>query len=477
MARPARVVRYDDDDPYLVVAADKGTAAFSDLANSIAAEYGFWLGDAFASGGSYGYDHKKEGITARGTWECVQRHFREVGKDIQESPFDVVGIGDMSGDVFGNGMLLSRAIRLRAAFNHAHVFLDPSPDPGAAFRERERLFRLPRSAWSDYDRAVLSSGAMIVARGAKAAPLSPEVRAMLGVAQPQLDGEGMIRAVLGMKTDLLFNGGIGTYVRASTETHADVGDHANDAVRRSGAEIGAAVVGEGGNIGFTQRARIEFALRGGRINTDAIDNSGGVDLSDHEVNLKILFQPLLESGELSFAQRNRILDEVKPDVIAHVLAHNSRQALLLSLDQLRSRTRLVEFRDQMTDLEQEGSLDRVLEALPDRETLRLRRGTFRGLTRPELAVLTAYSKLQLQRKLWARRGSTIRPSSATCSPISRRGSWSALHRPCDGIACGARSSPPSSATRSSIAWARPSRSACYATRQPMRRPRRRASSP
>jgi glutamate dehydrogenase len=399
---PACVVRYEGgDDPYLVVAADKGTATFSDLANSIAAEYGYWLGDAFASGGSHGYDHKKEGITARGAWECVHRHFRELGRDVQRGPLDVVGIGDMSGDVFGNGMLRSRAIRLKAAFNHAHVFLDPSPDPEASFRERKRLFALPRSAWTDYDRKVLSAGGMIVARGAKAAPLSPEARALLGVRDERLDGEGLIRAIVGMKTDLLFNGGIGTYVRATTETNAEVGDHANDGVRRTAAEIRAGVVCEGGNLGFTQRARVELSLRGGRINTDAIDNSGGVDLSDHEVNLKILFQPLLESGDVSLAQRNRILEEVKDDVIDHVLTHNARQALLLSLDQRRSVTRLVEFRDQMTQLEQEGSLDRALEHLPDREALRLRRGTFRGLTRPELAVLAAYSKLQLQHELLA----------------------------------------------------------------------------
>ncbi len=398
---PADVVRYDGDDPYLVVAADKGTATFSDLANSIAAEHRFWLADAFASGGSHGYDHKKEGITSRGAWESVRRHFRELGKDVQEEPFDVVGIGDMSGDVFGNGLLRSRKIRLRAAFNHAHVFLDPTPDPEASFRERERLFRLPRSSWTDYDRQRLSPGGMIVARGAKASAPSAEVRAMLGVGADRLDGEGLIGAILAMKTELLFNGGIGTYVRASSETNAEVGDHANDSVRRSAAQIGAAVVVEGGNLGFTQRSRIEFALRGGRINTDAIDNSGGVDLSDHEVNLKILFQPLLESGEISLEQRDRILGEVKEEVIERVLEHNVRQALLLSLDRLRSATRLVEFRDQITQLEQQGSLDRSLEALPDREALRLRRGTFRGLTRPELAVLVAYSKLQLQRELLA----------------------------------------------------------------------------
>ncbi|MGH7898970.1 MAG: NAD-glutamate dehydrogenase domain-containing protein, partial [Candidatus Binatia bacterium] len=398
---PPAVVRHDDDDPYLVVAADKGTASFSDLANSIAAEYGFWLGDAFASGGSHGYDHKKEGITARGAWECIRRHFRELGRDIQTEPATVAGIGDMSGDVFGNGMLLSRQIRLRAAFNHSHVFLDPAPDPEASFRERERLFKLPRSSWSDYDRKVLSPAGMIVARGAKAVALSPEVRALLGVEVERLSGEGLIRAVLGMETDLLYNGGIGTYVRAGAETDTEVGDHANVAVRRTAAEIRAAVVGEGGNLGFTQRARVEYVLRGGRINTDAIDNSGGVDLSDHEVNLKILFQPLLETNEISPARRNRILEDVKDEVIEHVLTHNRRQSLLLSLDQLRSTARLVEFRDQMAELEQDGTLDRALEALPDREALRLRRSSFRGLTRPELAVIAAYSKLRLQRQLVA----------------------------------------------------------------------------
>jgi glutamate dehydrogenase len=400
---PAGVVRHDDDDPYLVVAADKGTAAFSDLANAIAAENGFWLGDAFASGGSQGYDHKREGITARGAWKCIERHFHDLGKDIGEAPFDVVGIGDMSGDVFGNGMLQSRRIRLRAAFNHAHIFLDPAPDPEASFRERERLFRLPSSAWSDYDRSRLSAGGMIVARGAKAVALSPEARAMLGVEAKRLHGEALVRAILTMKTDLLFNGGIGTYIRASSERDAEVGDHANDGVRRTATEIGANVVGEGGNLGLTQRARVEFALRGGRVDTDAIDNSGGVDLSDHEVNLKILFQPLLESGELSLAQRNRLLEESKEEVVAHVLAHNARQALMLSLDERRGRSRESEFVDQIAELEREGSLDRLLECLPDREELRQRSGASRGLTRPELAVLAAYSKLQLQRKLLASR--------------------------------------------------------------------------
>jgi glutamate dehydrogenase len=398
---PEGVVRYDDDDPYLVVAADKGTATFSDLANAIAREYGFWLGDAFASGGSHGYDHKKEGITARGAWECVKRHFREAGKDIEAQGVTVVGIGDMSGDVFGNGMLQSRKILLRAAFDHRHVFLDPNPDPERSYRERERLFRLPRSSWDDYDRGAMSPGAMVVARTAKAVRLTPEVREMLGVEAQTLDGEGLVRAVLEMETDLLFNGGIGTYVRASTESDVEVGDPANDHVRVPANRLRAKVVAEGGNLGFTQRARIEYALRGGRINTDAIDNSGGVDLSDHEVNLKILFQPLLDCGELSRLQRDRLLERVKPEVIARVLGHNASQSLLLSLDQLRSRSRLVEFRDHLADLEQEGLLDRSLEHLPDREALRSRRSTFLGLTRPELAVISAYSKLSLQRKLVA----------------------------------------------------------------------------
>jgi glutamate dehydrogenase len=400
---PSGVVRHDDDDPYLVVAADKGTASFSDLANSIAQEYGFWLDDAFASGGSHGYDHKKEGITARGAWECVRTHFRELGKNPDRDRFTAVGIGDMSGDVFGNGMLLSRTIQLRAAFNHEHVFLDPDPDPETSYRERERLFRLPRSRWTDYDRAAMSAGAMVVPRTAKAAPLTPEVRAMLGIDAPALDGEGLVRTLLRMETELLFNGGIGTYVKASAETQAEAGDSTNDPVRVNGSDVRAAVAAEGGNLGFTQRGRIEYALRGGRLNTDAIDNSGGVDLSDHEVNLKILLRPLVERGVIKFEARNALLDRVKPDVIRHVLDHNARQSWLLTVDQNRSRVRLVEFRDHMTDLEQEGLLDRLLEALPDREALRARRSAFLGFTRPELAVLAAYSKISLQRRLLASR--------------------------------------------------------------------------
>src|SRR5690606_16338886 len=291
VVRPEGLVIYDDDDPYLVVAADKGTATFSDLANQTAAEYGFWLGDAFASGGSAGYDHKKMGITARGAWEAVKRHFAEEGVDVHRDTFTVVAIGDMSGDVFGNGMLYTDRIRLQAAFNHMHVFLDPDPDPVSSYAERRRLFELPRSTWDDYDRSLISEGGGVFERSAKSIPLSPQVRAMLGVEDEALSGQALIQAVLRMPVDLLWNGGIGTYVKAGEERHGEVGDSANDGVRVNGAELRARVVGEGGNLGFTQLGRIEYALRGGRINTDAIDNSAGVDSSDHEVNIKILLQP------------------------------------------------------------------------------------------------------------------------------------------------------------------------------------------
>ncbi len=401
VVHPAGLVCYDEEDPYLVVAADKGTATFSDLANGIAAEYGFWLGDAFASGGSHGYDHKKLGITARGAWECVSLHFRELGSDISRDVTTVTGIGDMSGDVFGNGMLLSRALRLRAVFDHRHVFLDPDPDPERSFAERERLFALPRSSWADYSPEVRSRGAVIAARGTKSVALSSEARALLGVTAESLDSESVIQAVLRMETDLLFNGGIGTYVKARTETHAEVGDSANAAVRVNGAELRAKVVGEGGNLGATQRGRIEYALAGGRINTDAIDNSAGVDMSDHEVNLKILLQPLVESGDLSLAQRNRLLEELADAVADLVLADNRSQGRILSRDQRRSQTQLIEFREMMAQFEADGLLDRALEALPDRETLRARRGTFLGLTRPELAVLLAYAKMHCTHALAA----------------------------------------------------------------------------
>ncbi len=392
---------YDEPDPYLVVAADKGTAGFSDIANEIAARYQFWLGDAFASGGRHGYDHKQLGITARGAWECARQHFREMGRDIDRDPITVIGIGDMSGDVFGNGLLRSRTLRLRAAFNHRHIFLDPNPDAERSYWERERLFRLPQSGWNDYDPACLSPGGGVFPRSAKAVALTPPVRAMLGVDAESLSGEELVQAILRMPADLLWNGGIGTYVKASDETHAEVGDPANDRVRVDARDLRVLVVVEGGNLGITQRGRIEFALAGGRINTDAIDNSGGVDCSDHEVNLKIALQPLVSKHQLSLEERNALLAELAAVVCEAVLAHNRRQALALSLDQVRSRTGLHAFRDLMAMLEAEAGLDRLLERLPTREALRARRGVYLGLTRPELAVLLAFTKLDLQQRILA----------------------------------------------------------------------------
>ena len=395
---PENVFCWDPPDPYLVVAADKGTARYSDVANEVAGEYGFWLGDAFASGGSKGYDHKTVGITARGVWECVKRHFREREKDIQSEPFTVVGIGDMSGDVFGNGMLLSRHIKLVAAFDHRHVFIDPDPDPDVSFRERERLFGLGPSSWEDYDRSCMSEGAMIVPRGAKEVDLTPEARAVLGVPDDAgaLDGESLIQAVLRAPAQLLWNGGIGTYVKAPEESNADAGDPPNDAVRVNSDELRCRVVGEGGNLGFTQRARIGYALRGGRINTDALDNSGGVELSDHEVNLKILLGPSVRSGAMDEERRNRLLEEVTDPVSILVLADNESQSLAISLDEFRAKEGLDDFRDVMSSLEKTGALDRAAENLPTWEVLWARieeRG--QSLARPELCVLLAYAKLDL----------------------------------------------------------------------------------
>ncbi len=398
---PPDQVVYDEPDPYLVVAADKGTASFSDTANDLAAQRQFWLGDAFASGGTHGYDHKKEGITARGAWECVRRHFREMGRDADRDTLTVVGIGDMNGDVFGNGLLLSRRFRLLAAFNHQHIFLDPDPDPARSYAERDRLFRLPRSTWADYDAAVISAGGGVFGRQAKAIPLSAPLRALLGIAADSAAADDVVRAILCLPADLLWNGGIGTFVKATDETHAEAGDSTNDAVRVNGAELRVAVVGEGGNLGFTQPGRVEYALRGGRINTDAIDNSGGVDMSDHEVNLKIALAPAVAAGELSTEARDRLLTDLTAEVTRRVLAHNQRQARILSLDQLRSQTQLDDYRELMARLEADGVLDRHLERLPDREALRLRRVTFLGLTRPELAVLLAHAKLALQQRMLA----------------------------------------------------------------------------
>jgi len=391
---PDGIVAYDDPDPYLVVAADKGTAQFSDTANAISRDYGFWLDDAFASGGSHGYDHKVLGITARGAWEGVRRHFQELGVDIQKEAFTVVGIGDMSGDVFGNGMLLSPQIRLLAAFDHRHVFLDPNPDPETSFAERQRLFNLPRSSWDDYDRALISPGGGIFPRDAKEIPLSDEVRRWLGVRHDRIDVAGLIRLLLCAEVDLLWNGGIGTYVKAVAEKNEDAGDRANDLLRVDGAELRAKVVGEGGNLGFTQRGRIEYALHGGRINTDAVDNSGGVDCSDHEVNLKILMQGLLSRGELSGSEeRNQFLADLTDDVVEVVLANNRQQGLCLSLDQRRCAVDNEPFFALTDRLTQAGLLDRRGEFLPTTKEVLAREGG--TLSRPELAILMAYSKMQL----------------------------------------------------------------------------------
>ena len=389
---PDSVVRYDGDDPYLVVAADKGTATFSDIANEISKEYGFWLGDAFASGGSTGYDHKVMGITARGAWESIKHHFRHLDTNIQTTDFTVVGIGDMAGDVFGNGMLLSRHIRLVGAFNHSHVFVDPDPDPQASFDERERLFRLPRSTWADYDRAVLSAGGGVFSRAAKSISLSPEARQALDIEAETVRPNELIRALLRAPVDLMWNGGIGTFVKASAESNADVGDKATDAVRVDARELRCRVVGEGGNLGLTQRARVEFSRAGGRINTDAIDNSGGVDCSDHEVNIKILLDAAVADGDLTVKQRNELLAEVADEVAELVLRHNYRQsqALANSCAQAASladvHARFVRF------LTQAGKLNRDLEFLPSDDVFAERKAAGHGLRAPEFAVLMACTK-------------------------------------------------------------------------------------
>ncbi|MDE2752404.1 MAG: NAD-glutamate dehydrogenase, partial [Gemmatimonadota bacterium] len=398
---PERVVRLDGFDPYLVVAADKGTAPFSDTANAIAADYGFWLDDAFASGGSNGYDHKEVGITAGGAWESVKRHFREMGRDIQSDPFTVAGIGDMSGDVFGNGMLLSPCIRLVAAFDHRNVFVDPDPDPESAWEERKRLFELPRSSWNDYDTSLLSRGGMIVPRGAKSVDLSPEAREALGLPADveSLDGESLIRAVLRAPVDLLWNGGIGTYVKADRESHADAGDTSNDPVRVDAGDIRARVVGEGGNLGFTQAARVEYALGGGRINTDALDNSGGVNLSDREVNLKILLNEVLNTGVVTRDERNDLVEHLTDSVAALVLEDNESGCKAVSFDEYRARRNVDHFWAFMTHLSRSGLLDRDAEGLPSWDQLSSRQEANQSLTRPELAVLLSYAKLHLKAAL------------------------------------------------------------------------------
>ncbi len=396
---PPRVVRQDPDDPYLVVAADKGTASFSDVANEIAAEYGFWLGDAFASGGSAGYDHKKMGITARGGWECVKRHFRELGKDIQSEDFTVAGIGDMSGDVFGNGMLLSRHIRLVAAFNHLHIFIDPEPDAGRSLAERERLFALPRSSWDDYDRKAISRGGGVYPRNAKTVPLSPEARRLLGLESAAPSPRDVVRAILRLPVDLLWNGGIGTYVKASGESHAEVGDRANDAVRVDGRELRCRVVGEGGNLGLSQKGRIEYALAGGRLNTDFIDNSGGVNCSDLEVNIKILLSGAARSGRLGRKARDSLLARMTDEVGDLVLRGNYMQSQALSVAEATAPEMLPEHAHVIRALERSAGLDRALESLPTDDEIAERRRLGKGLTRPELAMILSYSKLWLYDQL------------------------------------------------------------------------------
>jgi glutamate dehydrogenase len=392
---PMAVVRRDGDDPYLVVAADKGTASFSDTANGIAVARGFWLGDAFASGGSAGYDHKKMGITARGGWETVKRHFREMDRNIQREAFTVAGVGDMSGDVFGNGMLLSRQIRLVAAFDHRDIFIDPNPDAATSYAERERLFALPRSSWRDYDKGLISAGGGVFSRGLKSIPLSPEMRALLGLDMAQATPAEVMSAILKAEVDLLWFGGIGTYIRASTESDAAVGDRANDAIRVSGGDVRAKVVGEGANLGVTQRGRVDYALKGGRINTDAIDNSAGVNSSDLEVNIKIALAPLLADGRLSLAARNVFLEEMTEELAALCLRNNYLQSLALSLAQRAGAGELPNHRALIEGLEARGLLDRAVEFLPPDAVMELRAGADQGLVRPELAVILAYAKLTL----------------------------------------------------------------------------------
>jgi len=399
--RPIRVIAWEGDDPYLVVAADKGTATFSDIANGISESYGFWLGDAFASGGSVGYDHKVMGITARGAWEAVKRHFMEMGKDIQSEPFTVVGVGDMSGDVFGNGMLLSKQIKLVAAFNHLHIFIDPDPDPAASWEERDRMFKLPRSTWADYDASKISKGGGVFSRDEKSIPLSAEIKAVLGIEDDALPPAELVRAVLKSESELLYLGGIGTYVKATSETDLQVGDKANDAVRVNADELRVKVVGEGANLGLTQAGRIAFARGGGRINTDAIDNSAGVDSSDHEVNIKILCGAVEAAGKLTREARNELLASMTDEVGAKVLVHNYDQTLAVSLQESTAGYDVDAHTRFMNRLESEGKLDRKVEGLPTQLQMTELAAARLGLTRPELAVLTAYGKLELDAEIVA----------------------------------------------------------------------------
>jgi glutamate dehydrogenase len=398
IVKPAHTICYDDEDPYLVVAADKGTASFSDIANRLSADYGFWLGDAFASGGSAGYDHKEIGITARGAWVSVVRHFREMGRGM-DTPFTVIGIGDMAGDVFGNGLLSSKQIQLIAAFNHRHIFLDPTPNCAVSFAERTRLFHLPQSAWTDYDQKKISAGGGVFERSAKTIALSPEARAVLGTDKTSLSPDQLIQIILKAPVDLLWNGGIGTYVKASSETDEQVGDRSNNAVRVNGTELRAKIVGEGGNLGFTQRGRIEYARAGGRLNTDAIDNSGGVDCSDHEVNIKIALSGAVMAKKITLNARNTILKSMTDAVAELVLNDNRLQTQAITLAEHQKESLLEPVSRFMADLERDGLLNRSVEFLPTEKQLSEMRGTGQILTRPELAVLLSYAKQSLYREL------------------------------------------------------------------------------
>lgn len=398
IAPPKEVVRYDQDDPYLVVAADKGTATFSDIANQIAQDYNFWLGDAFASGGSQGYDHKKMGITARGAWESVKRHFARLGIQPDQT-FTVVGIGDMSGDVFGNGMLLSKQLQLIGAFNHQHIFLDPNPDPEKSFEERRRLFALPRSTWADYNSSLISLGGGVFDRKAKSIFVSKEAAAVIGIAPGHVEPNALIKALLKAPVDLLWNGGIGTYVKSSQETDAQVGDKSNDAVRVNGEELRCKVVGEGGNLGFSQLARIEYALQGGQNYTDSVDNSGGVNCSDHEVNLKILLNAQVSKGDLSIQERNQLLAKLTEEVAQLVLRDNAHQAEAIDLEVLRVSDLLEVYQDYLRSLVNSGAVNRELEYLPDDKIFAERKAANKSLTRPELAILLSHTKILLKQSL------------------------------------------------------------------------------
>lgn len=401
VVKPEQVVCFDEDDPYLVVAADKGTATFSDLANAISLEYGFWLGDAFASGGSIGYDHKKMGITAKGAWESVKRHFYELGIDIQNHDFTVVGIGDMAGDVFGNGMLLSNHIKLVAAFNHLHIFIDPNPDAVVSFKERERLFHLPRSSWADYDKKLISKGGGVFSRSAKSIPVSKEMHAIFDIKQSEIEPNELIKALLKAKVDLLWSAGIGTYVKASTESNGNVGDRSNDATRINAKQLHCKVVGEGGNLGLTQLARVEYSLNGGMVYTDFIDNSGGVNCSDKEVNIKILLNSIVAVGDLTPKQRNELLIEMTDEVSKLVLRDNFLQTRAISLSASRPVQSLELQTRYINELERTGKIDRNLEYLPSDKVILERKLAGKGLLRPTIAVLMCYSRSILKEQILA----------------------------------------------------------------------------